>query len=277
MKTKRTKPAPVTQDEARRLAGRCAELLRQHFGVRRVLLFGSAAGDAPWHPGSDLDLAVEGLRPEEYVRALAACYELLPLGLELDLVPLESAWPEWRAHILKEVKMPDEPLVALEFEIESELSHLRQIVEKASTYMAMASAEPSEVEVQGAAKYVHDFYQGVERIFERIAVRLDGDIPTGRSWHILLLQRMGRPFATVRPAVIDRPLEVRLAEYLRFRHLFRHTYGYDLEWKTVRELIQALPDTLDMLSAQLTDFLTALREQGPKSSKRTGETEQRAT
>lgn len=78
-------------------------MLRQRFGVKRVILFGSAAGDAPWHSRSDLDLAVEGLRSEDHLRALNACYELLPPGLELDLVPLESAWPEMRARILGEV------------------------------------------------------------------------------------------------------------------------------------------------------------------------------
>lgn len=68
----------LSRDEAHHLADRCATLLREQFGVRRVILFGSAAGDAPWHSRSDLDMAVEGLRPEDHLRALNACYELLP-------------------------------------------------------------------------------------------------------------------------------------------------------------------------------------------------------
>ncbi|MFQ5854995.1 MAG: nucleotidyltransferase family protein [Anaerolineae bacterium] len=254
----------ISQEEARRVAEQCAELLRQRFGATRVVLFGSAAGDAPWHGRSDLDLAVEGLRPEDHVPALTACYELLPRGVELDLVPLESAWPELRARILGEVEMPGDPLQALRLEIEAEVRNLERIADRARENTATVVVEPSEVEVQGIAKYVHDFYNGVERIFERIAVRLDGDLPAGPSWHTLLLQRMGQPFPGVRPAVIDRALEVELAEYLRFRHLFRHTYGYDLEWKRVQELSRALPDVLEPLDEQLTAFLEILEAQTQK-------------
>lgn len=251
----------LSQEEACRLADRCATLLQERFGVRRVVVFGSVAGEAPWHGRSDLDLAVEGLHAEDHLQALAACYELLPPGLELDLVPLESAWPELRARILGEVKMPEEPLEALRLEVESELRYLERLVRRVERSLEDAPPEPDEVEVQGIAKYVHDFYNGVERIFERIAVRVNGDLPPGPSWHTLLLQRVAQPFPSVRPAVIDRSLEVHLIEYLRFRHLFRHTYGYDLDWKRVRELSQALPGVMDRLQAHLSAFLMQLQEQ----------------
>ncbi len=256
----------LSQDEARHLADRCAQLLREQFGVRRVVLFGSAAGGAPWHSRSDLDLAVEGLRPEDHWRALSACYAQLPPGLELDLIPLESAWPELRAHIEGEVQMPEEPLEALAFEIENELCHLERVVERLAGFLKRASTEPDEVEVQGGAKYLHDFYSGTERIFERIAVRVDGDLPAGSNWHTLLLQRMGQPFGSRRPAVIDRALESELANYLRFRHLFRHTYGYDLEWRRVRELSRALPDVLETMKTQLAAFLSTLAAQNQMPS-----------
>lgn len=262
----KTTATTLSRDEARHLADRCAQLLRERFGVRRVVLFGSAAGDAPWHSRSDLDLAVEGLRPEDHWRALSACYALLPPGLELDLIPLESAWPELRAHIEGEVKMPEEPLEALAFEIENELCRLERVVERLAGFLKRASTEPDEVEVQGGAKYLHDFYSGTERIFERIAVRVDGDLPAGSNWHTLLLQRMGQPFGSRRPAVIDRALESELANYLRFRHLFRHTYGYDLEWRRVRELSRALPDVLETMKTQLAAFLSTLAAQNQMPS-----------
>lgn len=255
----------LSREEARCLAERCAALLQEQFGVRRVVVFGSLAGDAPWHSRSDLDLAVEGLRPESHLRALVACYKILPPGLDLDLVPLESARPELRARILGEVKMPEEPLEALHVEVEAEMRTLERLVQRVGRSLKDTPAEPSEVEVQGIAKYVHDFYNGVERIFERIAARVDHDLPPGPSWHTLLLQRMTLPFATVRPAVIDRSLEVALVEYLRFRHLFRHTYGYDLDWERVHALSQALPDVADALRTQLSAFLSALQEQAQRS------------
>lgn len=69
---------------------------------------------------------------------------------------------------------------------------------------------------------------------------------------------MGQAFDPHRPAVIDRSLEEELSEYLRFRHVFRHTYGYDLDWKRVRELSEALPEMLAGLKVQLKAFLSTV-------------------
>ena len=53
----KTNATTLSRDEARYLADCCAQLLREQFGVRRVVLFGSAAGDAPWHSHSDTPMA----------------------------------------------------------------------------------------------------------------------------------------------------------------------------------------------------------------------------
>jgi len=254
------KPATISisREEARRLDDRCAQLLRERFGVGRVVVFGSVMGDAPWHSRSDLDIAVEGLAAKDYVRAVNACAELLPLDLVLDLIPIESARPELRARIEGGTKMPTDPVEALTLEVERELSNLETVVERLTRFLQQAPDEPNEMSVQGAGKHLHDFYNGIERIFERIAVRIDEDLPAGSSWHTLLLQRMGHPFGSRRPAVIDRVLEEELVEYLRFRHLFRHTYGYDLKWPRVRQLSQALPGLLKRFRTQIAAFLSNL-------------------
>ncbi len=68
-------------------------MLVEQYGARRVWLFGSLAHRRFVHTRSDIDLAVEGLPPEKYFRALATLWRLLLTGLELDLVPLEDAKP----------------------------------------------------------------------------------------------------------------------------------------------------------------------------------------
>ncbi|MBI3942775.1 MAG: nucleotidyltransferase domain-containing protein, partial [Chloroflexi bacterium] len=65
---------PITQDQALAAAGRCIQMLRERFGVRQVILFGSLGGrGGPWHSQSDIDLAVAGLAPEEFFTAYSAC------------------------------------------------------------------------------------------------------------------------------------------------------------------------------------------------------------
>jgi predicted nucleotidyltransferase len=78
----------------RKAAIRCAEFLARRYNVRRVYLFGSMLGNTLVHQRSDIDLAVVGLPPEQYLRALADIWDLLPPGFEVDLVPLEDAFSE---------------------------------------------------------------------------------------------------------------------------------------------------------------------------------------
>ncbi|MDY7079293.1 MAG: nucleotidyltransferase domain-containing protein [Chloroflexota bacterium] len=236
----------------------CAELLKSHFGARRVIIFGSLAGQGPWHDRSDIDLAVEGLAPADYFRALSTCWELLPQGINLDLVTLEDARPELRARILGEMTMPSEPHEPLRQEIQLELDNLARIAGSTRAFLARLSAQPDEYEIRSIGSLLHDFYSGVERIFERIAVRLDGDLPAGSSWHTYLLQRMTAPWAEVRPVVIDQELATRLQDYLRFRHLFRHTYGFDLQWEKCQGLAEGMMETLETLRTQVMAFLRSL-------------------
>jgi len=95
---KRRHRAIATTDKrietARSVAQECARVLIEQYGARRVWLFGSLAHRRFVHARSDIDLAVEGLLPEKYFRALAVIWELLPSGLKLDLVPLEDARPD---------------------------------------------------------------------------------------------------------------------------------------------------------------------------------------
>lgn len=63
-----------------------AEVLKG-FGAREVYVFGSAASGT-MHQGSDVDLAVVGLPPEVFFRAMGKVHTVL--GGELDLIDLDE-------------------------------------------------------------------------------------------------------------------------------------------------------------------------------------------
>lgn len=90
---------------------------------------------------------------------------------------------------------------------------------------------------------------GVERIFERIAIELDGELPEGKEWHTLLLQQMETK------SIIDHLLALRLLDYLKFRHLFRNLYGRKLDWDRLRRLVDGVSDTLKAFREQINDFM----------------------
>lgn len=169
----------VTREQALEIAKRAEEILKTRFGATRVIVFGSARGDSPWHEGSDLDLAVEGLPKENFWDVYYAMMDALPSKLDFDLVKIENASPELARRILGEVQMPQDPVLALKSIVPDQLKSLETIVQKVMTEYETLSAYPRDVEMRGMASYAHDFYQATESIFERVAVLLGEGLPRG--------------------------------------------------------------------------------------------------
>ena len=90
---RRDEAARAQQKEARRnawhAARQAASVLEDKFGAERVVLFGSVARKERLNPRSDLDLAVGGLTPMAYYRAVARL-QSIPEERTVDLVRLES-------------------------------------------------------------------------------------------------------------------------------------------------------------------------------------------
>jgi len=248
------------KEQALETAEACIRLLKERFGARRVILFGSIVGQGIWHERSDIDLAVEGLAPAEFFPAYSACRDLLPRGLdlELDLVSLEDAYPEMRARILGEVEMPDDPMLALQGLIEDELVALERVTQEMEDLLAKCAQPPTRIELRAMGSMLHEFYNGVERIFERIAIGLGEGMPQGSYWHADLLAQMAKAREGERASMIDEPLRARLKDYLGFRHFFRHAYGHTLLWSKMRWKAEALSDTLTMLRDQLHAFFEVM-------------------
>jgi hypothetical protein len=150
--------------------------------------------------------------------------------------------------------MAQTKLAVLRADIGREMDDLRRLVAEAEEWQPLLSDWPHTVKTRTVGGILHDFYCGVERIFRHIAVRIDEDLPSSADWHVQLLQRMTTDIETVRPAVLDRKTARQLDEYLRFRHLFRNVYGFDLEWERCRELLDDLPATFERLSQRLKTF-----------------------
>jgi hypothetical protein len=87
-----------------------------------------------------------------------------------------------------------------------------------------------------------------------VAVELDGEPVPGDSWHRELLQRMRLPTAH-RPALLPEELHDSLNEYLRFRHVFRNAYSFDLDWQKMSPLVLRLEETFQKLENALDNFL----------------------
>jgi len=97
---------------------------------------------------------------------------------------------------------------------------------------------------------LHSFYTGVENILKRVSVELDGQPVRGEAWHRDLLRGMTRD-GPGRPAWLSASLHESLLEYLRFRHVFRNAYSFDLQWEKMAPLVQNAEATLTQLEQEL--------------------------
>jgi uncharacterized protein len=71
-------------DQMRELIKKAAEALKEA-GAREVYLFGSAA-TGTMRDDSDIDMAVSGLPPEDFFKAMGEAHSIL--GRQLDLIDL---------------------------------------------------------------------------------------------------------------------------------------------------------------------------------------------
>jgi hypothetical protein len=146
----------------------------------------------------------------------------------------------------------------LRAEINEELGNLERLNHEVNQLLSGISGEPTFVSVRATGSILHDFYCGAEKIFQKIALEVDGELPKGEDWHTELLKRMTIAIPTLREAVISKDLAEELDEFLRFRHLFRNIYGFELRWARCKELTKRLSVVLQKLTSQLHEFFQFL-------------------
>jgi hypothetical protein len=101
---------------------------------------------------------VEGIPPEQFFHAWAALRELLPPGLDVDLVDLEQAGEALRARILGEKTMSEDPLRALKELVEDELVALGHIVQAVQEGLSTTGGDPITVCAKSLSPAIYQFY-----------------------------------------------------------------------------------------------------------------------
>ena len=143
-------------------------------------------------------------------------------------------------------------------EIEEELGNIERLLSELNEHQ---KDEPrNSFYLRAVGSIFHDFYCGVERIFERIAEELNGGIPEGENWHIQLLKDMTLQIEEVRPAVISKELVAELKGYLEFRHRFRNIYGFELEWGKMKGLKETMPGVAERFKREIQDFIEFMKK-----------------
>lgn len=96
---------PISSSEqwqqAWQIARNAAHLLREQFQVTQVIVFGSLVHRETFTIYSDIDLALRGIAPRQFYRAVAAV-TALSRDFEIDIVDVEDCSPNLLGHIERE-------------------------------------------------------------------------------------------------------------------------------------------------------------------------------
>jgi predicted nucleotidyltransferase len=94
-KNRPTLPEPSQEEETEyrqslSLVREAANVLKERFGVKHVILIGSLAHGAWFTQKSDIDLIADGLKGDKYWQAWKLLEKLIP-GRTIDLIEMETA------------------------------------------------------------------------------------------------------------------------------------------------------------------------------------------
>jgi hypothetical protein len=144
--------------------------------------------------------------------------------------------------------------------IRQELAEIETVVTRVERAMAMrqVGSVEDDLYLDAAALNLHAFYTGLERIFRQIGVELDGSVPAGGEWHRDLLQQMAAELPGLRPLALSTETARALNEYLRFRHIVRNIYAFQLDPERVERLTSRLPLVWATTRAELLRFADVL-------------------
>jgi hypothetical protein len=148
----------------------------------------------------------------------------------------------------------------LRADIEDELRKIARLEQEFAQATPKLDLPPEEVGGYDRAAigyFLHNFYNGCENIFRAIARFFENDLGP-HTWHADLLKRMKLDVENYRPAVIDEELYRLLEDFRGFRHVFRHSYSFELDWERERLVARKLGRATAMLRDQVEEFLILL-------------------
>lgn len=135
-----------------------------------------------------------------------------------------------------------------------ELKEIKLVLDRIQEGWHRALISNDDYYVDSVALNLHGFYSGLERIFSLISETIDGNLPGGENWHILLLKLMTEEIPGIRPAVISENSAVGLNEYRGFRHVVRNVYSYRFDPEKVEKLVINAPFIYLQLEKEITAF-----------------------
>ena len=272
------------------VAHEVAALLYEQFNATQVVVFGSLTEPIGFTNRSDIDIAVSGLSTTDYDKAWKMVMDFKS-GFKIDFINFDTSKGFFRERI-KHQAIPIERGVRFVF-WQTLYEHLQRQVfptEDGDIYEMNRKRLTQRIndeldKIEGTLERIHrgldnidvlpiqarefientiatdlaDIYNGIERIFERVAREVDTHIPTGSRWHKNLLAQMAEKRPERRP-VISENTRRELEELLEFRHKVNNIYGRELKYEKTIPHAKSIDTLFANVSQDLKTFTDSLEK-----------------
>ena len=143
----------------------------------------------------------------------------------------------------------------LKEKIEYEIIRINQLFDSGKPLLDLCKIkEPDFIEASAAGSFLQSFYNGNESIILLIFKALNENIPNDFHWHKKLFE-MTFENNDKRTAIYRCEYKEEFAEYLSFRHYFRHSYGYEIDWKRLKPLINGVEKLWENIRNDINKFI----------------------
>lgn len=113
---------------------------------------------------------------------------------------------------------------------------------------------PAFRDLAAIAYILHNIYGALENIFEQVSRTFENHVIDPAQWHRELLTKMFLEIPKVRPALLPVDLRAFLNDLRGFRHVFRHSYEFELDPEKLRLLVRDWNTARSPLLSALTRF-----------------------
>jgi hypothetical protein len=130
--------------------------------------------------------------------------------------------------------LPDKNIKNIEFqirEIDILIKQYKELIE--------INKKPDIVQITALAGVLHSFYNGLERIFIFILKTQGKSLPSGDNWHKQIVEELfnlNENEELIFPLSLKEPID----NYRAFRHFYRHSYTFYLDWEEMNQMVISL-------------------------------------
>ena len=283
-----------------------ATVLYEEFGATQVFVFGSLTEPIGFTNTSDIDIAVSGLSTKDYDKAWSMVFNFksefkidcvnfdtskgrFRERIKYQAIPIEKGmrppnsptnmWQTLYEHLQRQVFPTEEEDIyemnrkRLTQRINDELDKIEGTLERIHRGLKKIEEVPIDVTEfieNTIATDLADVYNGIERIFERIAREVDTFMPTGSQWHTfnskflackLRQKALLAQMTTQRPErgpVIAEDTSLRLEHLLDFRHKVNNIYDRELNYDLTEPHAKSIGELCERVSEDVNRFTESL-------------------